>query len=311
LKRIQYHRYGGPEVMRLEEFALPDLRRGEIAVRVAAASVNPVDWKARNGAVRLITGWRFPRAMGHDFAGVVDAAGPGVTRLKPGDAVLGTARFRQSGAFAEVLVTRESLAVAKPDGLSFAVAACLPTIAVTAWNGLVDKARVRPGEAVFVHGCLGGVGRAAVQIAAMHGAAVGGSCRADAMAEARALGVEPVVDFARTDLSALDGRFAVVFDTAGTLSVRRALALLRPDGGLFIDINPTPAKLLRGAVCRRYRLVVAHTTPDTLARVAAAAASGRLTPVIGKTVALSEAIPAIAALEATRRPRGKLVIVPD
>jgi NADPH:quinone reductase-like Zn-dependent oxidoreductase len=308
MKRIQYHRYGGPEVMRLEEFALPDLRAGEIAVRVKAASVNPVDWKTRNGDAWFITGWRFPRAMGHDFTGVVDAIGPGVSRLKPGDTVFGTARFRPSGTFAEALVTKERLVAVKPNGLSFADAACLPTIGVTAWNGLIDKARIKPGQSVFVHGCLGGVGRAAVQIAALHGATVAGSCGADSLAEARGLGVDPVIDYA-TDLSALSDRYDVVFDTAGTLSIRQALALLRPGNGVFIDINPVVARLLRGMLCRRYRFVVAHTTADNLEKIATLAATGKLTPVIGKTVALQDAIPAIAALEETRRPRGKLVIV--
>jgi len=310
MKRIQFHRYGGPEVMRLEEFALPALRAGRIAVRVKAASVNPVDWKLRNGDVKLLTGFRFPRGMGMDFAGVVEAVGPGVSRLKPGDAVLGTAGARQPGAFAEALVAGEASAIVKPAGLSFEQAACLPIVAVTAWNGLIHKARLAPGQSVFVHGCLGGVGRAAVQIALMHGAKVGGSCSAESFAEARILGADPLVDYADADLSALERRFDIVFDTAGTLAMRQAFALLRP-GGVFLDINPAAGRFLRGLLDRRYRFVLADVTAATLGKVAEAAAAGHLMPVIGRTVTLTEAIPAIANLEATRRPRGKLVILPE
>lgn len=107
MKRLQYDRYGGPEVMRLAEFEPPRPGPDEVLVRVRAAASNALDRKMRNGEMKLMTGRSFPRAMGHDFAGVVEAVGAGVTRLKAGDAALGLARFRQAGAFAEMVDLEE------------------------------------------------------------------------------------------------------------------------------------------------------------------------------------------------------------
>jgi NADPH:quinone reductase-like Zn-dependent oxidoreductase len=152
MQRIQYHQHGGPETMRLEEFELPAPQAGEVAVAVKAASVNPIDWKLRQGQLKMMTGRSFPRGMGSDFAGVVSAVGPGVTQFKPGDEVFGIARLKESGAYAEAVVTLESFLALRPAELSFEQAALLPTGAVMAWNGLVERAQLRQGQRVFVNG---------------------------------------------------------------------------------------------------------------------------------------------------------------
>ncbi len=309
MKRIQYHRYGGPEEARLEDFELAKPATSQIAVRVKAASVNPVDWKIRSGALRFITGRRFPRAMGTDFSGIVEAVGPSVTRLKLGDEVLGTTPVKAGGSFAEHLLTDEKLVVVKPVALSFEQAAALPVVGVTAWLGLVDEAHLRTGQSVFVHGCLGGVGRAAVQIAQMLGAQVAGSCRAAAMEEARALGVSPVVDYQRLDLDSLEHRFDVVFDTAGTLSLKEGRALLR-GAGVVLDINPKTSKMFAILLSPRRKMVIGKQSPDVLSKVAAAAAAGKLQLSIGRTVPLGMAIPALTELEQKGTPKGKLLILP-
>ena len=195
MKRIQYHQYGGPEVMRFEDFEPARPGDGEVLVRVRAAAANPYDWKVRNGEMKIMTGQTFPRGMGYDFAGVVEAVGHGVTRLGVGDDVLGAAQIKASGAFADMVVADEDGVAKKPAGLSFEEAAAIPTIGVAALQAVVNKGQLQPGQAVFVHGCLGGVGRAAVQIALARGASVAGSCRASAMQDARDLGVAPTVEF--------------------------------------------------------------------------------------------------------------------
>jgi NADPH:quinone reductase-like Zn-dependent oxidoreductase len=157
MKRVQYYRYGGPEELRMEEVALPEPVRGQIRVRVRAAAANPMDWKIRRGEMRAFSGFRFPRGMGHDFAGVVEAVGPGVERLKVDDEVLGLSSISQAGTFAESLVADEKNAALKPPSISFEQAAALTLVSVTAWNALVGKANLRPGQRVFLTGCLGGV----------------------------------------------------------------------------------------------------------------------------------------------------------
>jgi len=307
LKRIQYHRYGGPEVMRLEEFEAPRPGRGEVLVRVRAAAANPMDWKIRRGDMKLMTGRRFPRGLGHDFAGVVEAVGEGVTRLRPGDDVFGAAGIRSAGAFAEMVVADEAGVAPLPDGVTYEEAAALPIVAVTALQALKGKGRLQAGQAVFVHACLGGVGRAATQIASILGASVGGSCRAGAGDEAAGLGVAPVVGF-EFDPAPLRGRFDVVLDTAGTLPAKVARALLKPSGRI-VDINPSPAKLVRSTLPGPYGVLIAKVSRVDLEEVARAAGRGELRLPIARRVPLADGIEALTELEIERSPRGGKVLI--
>ena len=307
MKRIQYHKYGGPEVMRFEDFEPARPGSGEVLVRVRAAAANPYDWKVRNGEMKFMSGRNFPRGLGYDFAGVVDAVGPDVTRVSVGDEVLGAAPIKMSGAFAEVVLVLEDGIAKKPAELSFEEAAAIPTIGGAALQSLVVKGQLRVGQSVFIHGCLGGVGRAAVQIALMRGAAtVAGSCRASAMRDARDLGVDPVVEFdsVPTDL----GKFDVVFDTVGTLAQSTARRLLAP-GGHIVDIVPSGMKFLKSLLPGPYTVVIAQHNVKDLEELAQACADGLLHVPIAQTVPLREAIPALTELERNNTPRGGKLII--
>ncbi len=309
-KRIQYHQYGGPEVLRFEDFRPAQPGPGEVVVRVKAAAANPMDRKIRNGEMKILTGRKFPRGLGHDFAGVVTAVGDGVTRLRVGDEVLGGTGLKAAGAFAEMVVAEEKAVVTKPANLSWEEAAAIPVVGLTAFQAVVTTGELRAGQAVFIHGCLGGVGRSAAQIALAQGASVGGSCRDTAVREARDLGITPIVDF-DFDAAKLAKRFDVVFDTAGTLSAKAARALLKP-GGRIIDINPTPAKLVRSALPGPYRVLVGKAVVADLDAVAQAAAKGVLRLPVARSVPLGEAIAALTEFERHRTPGGgKLVITTE
>lgn len=311
LKRIQYHRYGGPEVMRLEDFEPARPESGEVLVRVKAAAANPMDWQIRSGEMRMMTGRKFPRGLGHDFSGVVEAIGDGVTRLSVGDEVLGGASLKASGAFAEMVVAEADAVVRKPVNLSWEEAAAIPIIGLTAFQAMVAKGRLQAGQAVFIHGCLGGVGRSAAQIALAHGASVGGSCRDTATQDARDLGIDPIVEF-DFDATKLAGRFDLVFDTAGTLPKGAAQALLKPGGRIF-DIKPTPAKFVRSAMPGPYHVLIAKAGVEDLEAVARAAGEGILRPPIARTVPLlGTSIAALTELERDHRPKGgKLIITTE
>ncbi len=307
IKRIQYHKYGGPELMQLEDFKAPKPGKGEVLVRVRAASANPMDWKVRNGDTKMMTGRHFPRGMGHDFSGIVEEVGEGVTRWHPGDAVLGGMSLKASGAFAEVVLADQDSIAAKPDQLSYEQAATLPTVGVTAVQSLIDNGELQAGQSVFINGCLGGVGRAAAQIAVMHGASVGGSCRDRSSNAARDLGIAPVVGF-DFEPRTLKDQFDLVFDTAGTMPLKSARTMLKP-GGRFLDINMTPRKMVRSLLARDYKGVIAKYTPGSLEKVAQAAAEGQLDLPVARAVPLSDAIGALTELERDRTPKGgKLVI---
>jgi NADPH:quinone reductase-like Zn-dependent oxidoreductase len=310
MKRIQYHRYGGPDVMRLESFEPRKLGARDVLVRVRAAAANPMDFGIRNGAMKMVTGRTFPRGMGYDFAGIVEAIGDDVTRLRVGDEVLGGAPIKWSGAFAAVVVAEERGVVTKPAALTFEAAAAVPTVGLTAYQALFNEGNLQRGDSVFVHGSLGGVGRSAVQLALAHGAAVAGSCRAGSAAEARELGIDPIVDF-DFDPTALTRRFDVVLDTAGTLPVRDARKMLTPNGRI-VSVKPSPTNMLRSALPGPFHVVIAKAVTTDIETVARAAGEGVLRLPIAQTVPLSQAISALTQLEQNGfAKRGKLIIVPD
>ena len=147
MKAIRYRRYGTSDELRLEDVALPDPARGQVRVRVRAAWYNPMDGKIRRGEMKMVTGRRFPRGLGHDFAGVIDAVGAGVERLKVGHAVFGVTSIAKAGAFADHVITDEKNVGRKPPATSSEQAAAMTIVGITAWNGLVTKAKLTAGRA--------------------------------------------------------------------------------------------------------------------------------------------------------------------
>jgi NADPH:quinone reductase-like Zn-dependent oxidoreductase len=237
--RIQYHRYGGPEQMKLEPFSAPTPGKVEVRVQVRAAAVNALDWKIRNGDMKIMTGRRFPRGLGHDFAGIVDAVGDGVSDYRIGDEVFGTASIKTAGAFADLVVVQTNLIAKKPAGVSFEQAAAMGIIGMTASQALITNGKLTAGQSVFINGCLGGVGRIATQIAVRQGIKVAGSCRPSHREDAERLGVSPVVNF-DFDPKRYRGQFDLVFDTAGALSYTAARTLLKPAGRSLTSTAPRP-----------------------------------------------------------------------
>src|SRR5262249_27048428 len=148
------------------------------------------------------------------------------------------------GAFGEALVNREDFVALKPSGVSFEQAACLPTGAITAWIGLVNKAKLQHGQSVFINGCTGTVGQAAVQLATMLGGQVTGSCNIAMQHLAAEMGVTRILDYRTMDLAQLKRSFDVVFDTSGSMPPSSGMKLIK-SGGVFLDIHPAPAKFLR------------------------------------------------------------------
>lgn len=309
MKRIQYHQYGGPDVLRLDEVEVPTPGKSQLLVRVMAASANPADFGIRRGDLRVVTGRRFPRGLGHDFAGVVERVGEGVTRFKPGDAVFGGLRIRPAGGFAEWAVVDEKFTAKKPAELSFEEAGSIATAGATGLNAVLKGGKVQAGQSVFIVGCLGAVGRTAAQFALMHGASVAGSCRDTVRADAEALGIDPVVGF-NFDPAPLKGKFDLVVDTADALPLDVARSLLKP-GGLVVDPVLSPGKVVRSVFSRQYKLLMERWNAKDLETLAQAAVEGKAGFPVARTVPLDQAIDALTELETRHTPKGgKLVIAP-
>lgn len=294
--------------MRLETYELAVPGKDEIVVRVRASSVNPVDWKIRQGAMKLMTGRHFPRAMGTDFSGVVESVGSNVTRFQAGDEAFGTVPVKPSGAFAQTLITKEKLAVKKPPSISHEAAATLPVAGVTAWRGLVVKGRLKPGQAIFVNGAYGGVGQAVAQIAKALGASVAGRVGASALLDARAMGIDPVLDYQQEIPASFNQRFDIVFDCNGSLTPSEGDALIRR-GGVVLDINPSGNKFARSLYSRRRKILFGTPDVEILEKISDLAGSGKLSITVGRRATLEDAIALIGDLEEGRRTKGKAVIV--
>lgn len=310
MQRIEYNRYGGPDVMRLGSATPAKPKAQEVLVRIHAASVNPFDWKLRAGELKMFTGSKFPRGMGSDFSGTVESIGSRVAGFKVGDPVVGSAPMKTSGAFALLVITAEKLLVKKPASLSYAEAAVVPIPGVTAWLALVKTAKLRRGQRIFLNGALGAVGRAAIGIAEDIGAGIAGSVSAQAIDDGAALGLAPAVNYRQPIPSELFGQFDVVFDCNGSLSAQVAARLVKR-GGLIIDINLTGQKLWRALISPRRKLVFFNGKSDNLAAAVDLAARGVVRIPIGRQVSLDHAIDAITKLEHGDRSGGKTVIVFD
>jgi NADPH:quinone reductase-like Zn-dependent oxidoreductase len=172
MKAIVVHEYGGPEVLKYEEVPRPEPKNDQILIRVIAAGVNPVDASIRSGKFAKIFGTRLPLIPGSDIAGVVEKAGSKITKFKSGDSVFAYTDLKVGGGYAEYTVATEREASPKPKSLTYVEAAAVPIVALTAWQALVDTAKLSAGQTVLIHGGSGGVGSFAIQIAKARGAKV-------------------------------------------------------------------------------------------------------------------------------------------
>lgn len=236
--------HGGPDVLHLRDVAEPVARPGEVVVAVHAASVNPADWKAREGLRERFEPASFPRALGRDFSGVVRAIGDGVEGLAAGEEVFGVVDRGRDGTYAQAIGIAPRLLATKPASLTHAEAAALALVGITALDALVNEARLRAGETILIHAGAGGVGGFAVQLAKHIGATVFATARAVNHDYVRALGADRVVDYAAVDFTTVVPRCDVVFDTVGGDVHARSFSVLGA-GGRLVHVADGPEGFAR------------------------------------------------------------------
>jgi NADPH:quinone reductase-like Zn-dependent oxidoreductase len=309
MRAIIAERAGGPEVLKLAEVERPTPGATEILVRVHAAGINPTDWKSRSGSG--LAGRSFPAILGYDVAGVVEAVGPGVTLYRPGDEVLGMPLFPHlPGAYAEYVAAPARHFVPKPASLSFEEAAGLPLVALTAWQGLVDTAKLKAGQRVLVHAAAGGVGHVAVQIAKSLGAYVIGTASAAKHDFVCGLGADEVIDYRAADFVEVlrDQPVDVVFDSLAGDYSSRSLKVLK-DGGVLVSILPVDEVAVKEGEARGIPTGFTLVEPDRLSLTAIAdlVERGKLRVEIDSVFALEDAAEAHRRSE-TGRATGKIVL---
>ena len=319
MRAAVYRRYGPPDVVTISEMPKPVPRGDQVLVRIRAATVGIVDSLARRGTpfyARAHFGLRRPRfaCLGTDFAGQIEAVGPGVTRFAVGDDVFGTTAPR-FGAHAEYACVSELAALApKPAGATYAEAAALAD--ATALCFLRDKARVQRGQAVLINGASGAVGAAAVQLGKHFGATVTGVCSGPNTALVRDLGAVATIAYTETDFTRTGDSYDVIFDVAGASSFFRSRASLRRPG-CYLTTAPSPAILLQMPWTARFgakKAVVAFTgLRDASAKradlgyIAGLAEAGALAPVIDECYPLERIAEAHRRVDAGHK-RGNVVV---
>lgn len=309
MRAVRIRRYGGPDVLELEDVPRPEAGPGELLVRVVAAGVNPVDWKTREGrgAARRWSGERFPLVLGWDVSGTVEAVGDEVTTFAPGDDVFGLVRFPEpAGCYAEYVAVPAGEVVAKPAVVDHAHAGALPLVSLTAWQSLFDTARLEEGETVLVHAAAGGVGHVAVQLAKWKGARVIGTASRAKNELVRSLGADEVMDYTTTRFEDVAAGVDVVLDPVGGDTLERSLDAVRK-GGRVVSLVADPdvgRANQRGIEATR---ILVHPDGGQLAQVAALAESGSLLPVLHTELSLAEARTAHELGEGGRT-RGKTVL---
>ena len=320
MKAIVQDRYGSAEVLRLTEIDQPSIADDEVRIRVRAAGIHLGDWHFMTGLpyiARLGLGLRRPkvRVRGLDVAGIVEAVGPDVTTLQPGDEVFGWC----DGSFAEFARGPQGNFLAKPARITFEQAAAVAMSGMTALQGLRDSGRIQAGQRVLVIGAAGGVGSFAVQIAKAYGAHVTGVCSTAKVERVRSIGADAVVDYTREDVTRSGQTYDLILDTAGRRPVRDLRRALTPDGTLVIVggegggrwlgglQRQVGAVLLSPFVRHRLRMLVSLERREDLAALSHLIEAGKVTPLIDRTYPLSETTKAMRHLEAGRA-AGKTVI---
>lgn len=237
MKAVLIREFGSPEVLRLEEVDKPVISNDEVLIRVHYSSVNPVDWKIRNGSARFFYDSKFPMVLGFDVAGDIVDTGSSVTRFKKGDRVFGMLNYKRRGAYAEYACAKEENLAHIPENLDFKEASAIPLAGLTAYQALYYRGKIKSGESVLINGASGGVGSFGVQIAKAAGATVTAICGTDNIELVKILGADKVIDYRKEDFTKLPDKYDIIFDAVGKLSFFRVNKNLK-DSGRYITTLP-------------------------------------------------------------------------
>jgi NADPH:quinone reductase-like Zn-dependent oxidoreductase len=306
MKAARIHEFGSPDVIMIDDVPPPTPNEGEILVRVVAAGVGP--WDALIRERKSVVSSPLPLILGSDLSGVVEAAGPGVTKFKPGDEVYGVTNTQFAGAYAEYALASEKMMAQKPRILSFVEAASAPVVAVTAWQMLFDYAHVKTGQTVLIHGAGGNVGAYAVQMARNAGLEVLATASSKDLDYVRELGAGTAIDYRQTRFEDLARAVDGVLDTVGGDTRLRSIGVLKPGGILVSVVSPPMPKDIAAKAGVRVLFFIVDVTTARLNTIAELFDSKKLVPQVGTVLPLADARVAHQMLAGAPHGRGKIVL---
>jgi NADPH:quinone reductase-like Zn-dependent oxidoreductase len=330
MRALVFRQYGKSDQIAFVDRPRPVPGPDEILVQVHAAGLNPIDNVIPKGTFKPMLRFELPATLGSDLAGVVVEAGSRVTRFKPGDAVFASIFDQGTGTLAEFALVPESAAALKPANLDFVCAASIPMVGLTSWQALKERARLKPGQKVFIPAGAGGIGTFAIQLAKYLGATIGTTTSTGNVDLVRALGADEIVDYKKQQFEDVLRGYDAVLGTVRGDAIEKSLRILKPNSAVVSLIGPPDAAfarargmnffmvflfgLLSRKIIRRakkrgvaYSFLFVHPDGGQLAEIGELLKAGRIRPVIDKVFPFDEAKEALAYLDEGRA-KGKVVV---
>ncbi|SLM62718.1 MULTISPECIES: NADP-dependent oxidoreductase [Dickeya] len=245
MKAFTFKRYGKNPDWGFDDVDYPSLGANDLLVKVYAVGLNPIDTMIPSGKFKPILHFKLPATLGSDLSGVVIAVGSAVTRFKPGDEIFASIFDLGTGALAECAVVPESAAAMKPTNLDFVQAAALPMVSLTSWQALVERARLRPGQKVFIPAGSGGIGTVAIQLAKHLGATVGTTTSTGNIEWVQRLGADEVIDYKKEEFENVLTDYDVVLGTIRGNAIEKSTHILKTGGQIVSLIGPLDSAFAR------------------------------------------------------------------
>ena len=287
MKAAYIEQYGGSEQFKVGELEKPVIGPDDVLIEVYAASVNPVDWKLREGYLRQMLSYEMPLVIGWDVAGVIQEVGANVSDLQVGDAVFSRPEIARQGTYAEYVAVDAHLVVKKPESLGFAEAASLPLVSHTAWQVMFEVMDAKPGDRIFIGAGSGGVGTVAIQLAKANGLYVITSTSTKNVDWVKALGADEVIDYKQENPADRVRDVDFVFDTMGGDKQGELYQMLKPNG-MLVSISTPPDEEQAKQHNARSAYVFMQPTGERLRHIAKAVERGELQPVVDRIFDLDQ-----------------------
>lgn len=330
MKALVLKRYGGLDQVAFANIPRPTLKPDEILVQIHAVGLNPIDVAIPKGMFKPMLKFQLPATLGSDLAGVVVEVGSRVTRFKLGDGVFASIFDLSTGALAEFAVVPENAAALKPANLDFVQAASIPMVGLTSWQALKERAKLKPGQKVFIPAGSGGIGTFAIQLAKHLGAKVGTTTSTDNVELVKSLGADEVIDYKKQEFEKVLRDYDAVLGTVRGDAIEKSLQILKPNSNVVSLIGPPDAAFARGRsmgffftfvfglLSRKiisharkrgveYSFLFVHPDGRQLAEIGELLKAGCIRPVIDKVFPFDQAKEALAHLEKGRA-KGKVVV---